>query len=303
MLTSTFRVIKFAFQDFFRNFWLSFVTLTILILALFSINLLIIFNVVAKSAIIAIENKIDISVYFKPSISEDQVKNVQRYLQGISQVKEVQYISQDQALENFKAKHQDNPKILESLKEIEQNPLGASLVIKAKSTDQYTLILEQLVDPQYSNLIESKNFDDHKTVINRITSITEKVNYGVFVIALIFTIISILIIFNAIRMAIYTHREEIMAMKLVGATNWFVRAPYLLQGVIFSFLAVIITIIIIYPLLGFVQPYLSLLLESDFNIVKYFNQNFGLIFGLEFLGAIVINLLSSYWAINRYVRV
>jgi len=303
MLTSTFRVIKFAFQDFFRNFWLSFVTLTILILALFSINLLIIFNVVAKSAIIAIENKIDISVYFKPSISEDQVKNVQRYLQGISQVKEVQYISQDQALENFKAKHQDNPKILESLKEIEQNPLGASLVIKAKSTDQYTLILEQLEDPQYSNLIESKNFDDHKTVINRITSITEKVNYGVFVIALIFTIISILIIFNAIRMAIYTHREEIMAMKLVGATNWFVRAPYLLQGVIFSFLAVIITIIIIYPLLGFVQPYLSLLLESDFNIVKYFNQNFGLIFGLEFLGAIVINLLSSYWAINRYVRV
>jgi cell division transport system permease protein len=181
--------------------------------------------------------------------------------------------------------------------------LGASLVIKAKSTDQYTLILEQLEDPQYSNLIESKNFDDHKTVINRITSITEKVNYGVFVIALIFTIISILIIFNAIRMAIYTHREEIMAMKLVGATNWFVRAPYLLQGVIFSFLAVIITIIIIYPLLGFVQPYLSLLLESDFNIVKYFNQNFGLIFGLEFLGAIVINLLSSYWALNRYVRV
>jgi len=303
MLTSTFRVIKFAFQDFFRNFWLSFVTLTILILALFSINLLIIFNVVAKSAIIAIENKIDISVYFKPSISEDQVKNVQRYLQGISQVKEVQYISQDQALENFKAKHQDNPKILESLKEIEQNPLGASLVIKAKSTDQYTLILEQLVDPQYSNLIESKNFDDHKAVINRITTITEKVNYGVFVIALIFTIISILIIFNAIRMAIYTHREEIMAMKLVGATNWFVRAPYLLQGVIFSFLAVIITIIIIYPLLGFVQPYLALLLESDFNIVKYFNQNFAFIFGLEFLGAIVINLLSSYWAINRYVRV
>jgi len=303
MLTSIFRVIKFSLQDFFRNFWLSFVTLTILILALFSINLLIIFNVVAKSAITAIENKIDISVYFKPSISGDQVKNVQRYLQGISQVKEVQYISQDQALENFKAKHQDNPKILESLKEIEQNPLGASLVIKAKSTDQYTLILGQLEDPQYGNLIESKNFDDHKTVINRITTITQKVNYGVFVIALIFTIISILIIFNAIRMAIYTHREEIMAMKLVGATNWFVRAPYLLQGVIFSLLAVIITIIIIYPLLGFVQPYLALLLESDFNIVKYFNHNFAFIFGLELLGAIVINLLSSYWAINRYVRV
>jgi cell division transport system permease protein len=104
-------------------------------------------------------------------------------------------------------------------------------------------------------------------------------------------------------MAIYTHREEIMAMKLVGATNWFVRAPYLLQGIIFSVLAVLITIIIIYPLLGFIQPYLSSILESDFNVVTYFNQNFIFIFGLELLGAIVLNLLSSYWAVNRYVKV
>jgi len=303
MLTSTFRVIRFAFQDFFRNFWLSFVTLTILILALFSINLLIVFNIVAKSAIASIENKIDISIYFKPEIPEDQVQSVQRYLQNLAEVKDIQYISKDQALENFKNKHKDNPKIIESLAEIEKNPLGASLVIKAKSTSSYPVILENLKDPQYNTLIESKDFDDHRQIIDRISGITRKINYGVFVVALVFTLISILIIFNAIRMAIYTHREEIVAMKLVGATNWFVRGPYLLQGIIFSVLAVLITVIIIYPLLGFIQPYLAMILESDFNIVNYFNQNFAFIFGFELLGAIILNLISSYWAVNRYVRV
>jgi cell division transport system permease protein len=303
MLFAVLRIIKFAWHDFFRNFWLSFVTLTILILALFSINLLIMFNLIADSAIQSIENKIDINVYFKSDINEDQVQNVQRYLQSLVNVKNVNYISRDKAFENFKQRHKDNPKIVESLKEIDENPLGASLIIKAKKTSDYPLILENLEDPQYDNLIESKDFDDHRLVINRITGITQKVNTGVIIIALIFTLISVLIISNAIKMAIYTHREEIIAMKLVGATNWFVQSPFLFQGVIFAFLSVVIIIVIIYPLLGLIQPYIAVLLENEFNIINYFNNNFTTIFGLQFLGALLINLLSSYWAVNKYLDV
>lgn len=302
MFTSILRIIKFAVQDFFRNFWLSIVTLTILVLALFLVNLLIIFNLVADSSIAAIENKIDINVEFKDEIKEDQILNVKRYLESLIQVKEVKYISREQALENFKETYKDNAKILESLKEIDRNPLGASLIINAKSITDYPIILENLEDIQYDNLIESKDFEDHRQVISKITGITKKVNTTVVVAALIFTFIAILIVFNAIKMAIYTHREEIVAMKLVGATNWFVRAPFLLQSVIFSFFSVLITIIIIYPLLGLIQPQLVTFIEN-FNIVTYFNQNFIIIFGLEFLGVFVINFVSSYLAINRYLRV
>lgn len=303
MFTSITRVIKFSFQDFFRNFWLSIVTLTILVLALFAVNLLIIFNLVTKVAISSIEDKVDINVYFKPDISEDQVKNVQTYLQTLAQVKSVDFISKDQALINFKAKHQDNPKILQSLEEIENNPLGASLVVKAKNSADYPLILETLQTPQYNNLIESKDFEDHKAVIERINGITSKVGKGVIVIAILFALISILIIFNAIRMAIYTHREEIIAMKLIGATDWFIEGPFLLQGIIFGIMSMLITLLILYPLLGFIRPYLQLILEGDFNIVNYFNDNFFLIFGLELLGAILLNLISSYVAVKRYVKV
>ncbi|MCX6740404.1 MAG: permease-like cell division protein FtsX [Candidatus Parcubacteria bacterium] len=303
MFASTFRVTKFALQDFFRNFWLSLVTLTILVLALVTVNLLVIFNVVAKTAINTIEDKVDISIYFKSEISEDQVMNVQKYIQGLAQVKSVDYISKEQALENFKNKHQDNPKIIQSVEEIEKNPLGASLIIKAKNSSDYPAVLDILQTPQYNNLIESKDFDDHKTVIEKINGITQKVGRSVIIIALVFALISILIIFNAIRMAIYTHREEIFAMKLIGATDWFVEGPFLLQGVIFGIMSMVITLLILYPLLGFIRPYLQLILEGDFNIVKYFNQNFLLIFGLELLGAILLNLISSYIAVKRYVKV
>jgi cell division transport system permease protein len=303
MFFAALRAVKFAFQDFFRNFWLSFVTLTILVLALFAINLLIIFNLIADSAISSIENKIDISIYFKANIEEDQVQNVQRYLQSLAQVKEVRFVSKDEALELFKQKHQDEPKIIESLEELNNNPLGASLIIKANNTNDYPVILENIQDPQYDTLIESKDFDDHRQVIERIDGIIQKVNRGVIIIAVIFTLISILIISNAIRMAIYTHRDEISAMKLVGATNWFVRAPFLLQGIIFAFFSVLFIIIIVYPLLGFIQPYLRIILENDFNIIQYFNANFVYIFGLELLGSIVLNLFSSFWAVNKYLRV
>lgn len=282
---------------------MSLVTLTILVLALFMVNLLLIFNLVTKTAIASVENKVDINVYFKPQIAEDQVQNVQKYLQGLDQVKEVDYISKDQALANFKEKHKDDPKILESLNEIQANPLGASLVVKAKNSADYPAILQTLQSPQYDNLIESKDFEDHRAVIDRINGITSKVSKAVIVVAALFALISILIIFNAIRMAIYTHREEIIAMKLIGATNSFVEMPFLLQGVIFAMLSLIIVILILYPLLGFVRPYLQLIISSDFDIVAYFNQNFFKIFGLELLGAILLNLISSYVAVKRYVKV
>lgn len=303
MLTSLFRVIKFAFQDFFRNFWLSVVTLTILVLALFTINLLIIFNLIANSAISSVEQRIDINVYFLPEIKEEQVINVSNYLESLMEVKEVDYISRDQALLNFKERHKDEPKIIESLEQLDDNPLGSSLVIKAKSRDSYEKILTNLEDEQYENMIERKEIDDHRAVITKITNIIDKVNMAVIIVAIIFTIIAISIIFNAIRIAIYTHRDEIIAMKLIGATDWFVITPYLLQGVIFALLSVIITIIIIFPMIGFVQPHISTFLDTQFDLVAYFQNNLLFLFGLQFLAAVVINLISSYWAVHRYVRV
>ncbi len=304
MLVSFYRILKFALQDFWRNFWLSVITITIITLALFTVNFLIIFNVITEESVGLIEEKIDISIYFNPEVEENKVRSVESHLLTLSEVKDVEYISQRDALEAFKERHKDDPKISETLEELEENPLGATLVVKAHDPVDYPYILQVLSEAQYTDLISEKDFNDHKIVIDKINSITSKVQKVSFGIIIFFSLITILIVFNTIRMAIYTHREEIGIMKLVGASNWFIRAPFLMEGIIYSLLACAITFALIYPALNFIQPYISEFFEdSSFSLVNYFKQNFIRIFVWELLIVIVLNLLSSYWAMRKYLKV
>lgn len=303
MFVSFFRVIKFAFQNFFRNFWLSFVTLTILILALSSTNVLLILNAIANTAVNEVQNQIDVTVYFKEDISEEQVLNVKNYLIALSDVKNVTYISKEDALVSFRAKHKTDDKILETLDELDGNPLGATLVIQANSVEDYDSIIANLESKQYNNLIEDKDFDDHKVVIDKIKAVTQRVAFAVMALAIAFTIISILISFNAIRIAIYTHREEIRIMSLVGATDKFIIAPYLLEGVILSLLSVVFSIFILYPFLGVLQPYIETFFENgSLNLVRYFSNNFVLIFGAQLLVATLINIFAALVAAKKYLK-
>ncbi len=304
MFVSLFRVIKFAFQDFFRNFWLSFVTLTILFLALSAVHVLIILNTLADTAIAQVEQKIDVTVYFNNAVREEQIFNVQNYLEAMPEVKEVTYVSKDDALAQFRAKHQGNEKILETLEELEDNPLGATLIISAQTTEAYQTILEALEGQQYANLIEDKDFDDHRLVVDKIMTVTNRVSFAVMILAIVFGLISILIVFNSIRIAIYTHRDEIRMMALVGATNSFIVAPYIVQGLLFALFAVVVSMVVMYPFLGVMQPYIATFFEDGggFNIVEYYNMNFPMIFGLMFAGAALINIFAALLATNKYLK-
>lgn len=303
MFTSLFRILKYTFQSFFRNFWLSFVTLTILFLALSSVNTLIVLDLLAKTAIQTVESRIDVSIYFKSTVREDQILNIQTYLLSQEGVKEVAYVSSEQALVNFKDRNKNNPKVLDSLTALGENPLGAALVIRATSPQYYEEIITALSGDQYSNLIEDKDFEDYRMVIDRITRVTERMSFAVTVMAIIFGLISILIVFNTLRVAVYTHRDEIKIMQLVGATNGFITAPYIVEALLFGFLAVGITIVAFYPMLGLIQPYVTTFFEGgDLNLVAYFNQNFAAIFGLELLGVCILNIFSAIVATKRYLR-
>jgi cell division transport system permease protein len=306
MLTSIYRVIKFALQDFWRNIWLSFITILILVLALFSANLLIFFNALADTAVELVEEKIDVSIFFKPEALESKINEVKSSLVALPQVREVGYISKDEALQKFKERHKDEPKILEAIKEIGDNPLGPSLVIKAYKTEDYPVILEKLNDPNVlpEDLVQDKNFNDHELLIGKISNIKQKVGSGGLILSGLFSLIAILIVFNTIRVAIYTHREEIGTMRLVGATNWFIRVPFILESVLYAFLACLLTIVILYPLLGVLQPYLVNFFEgAGFDALNYFNDNFFKIFGWELLITIILSMISSSLAVGKYLKV
>lgn len=303
ILVSFYRILKFAWQGFLRNFWLSIITISIIVLVLFTVNFLIILNIVTDSAINDIQNKIDISIYFQKDVKEEKVLEVKDYLSSLSQIQEIKYISQQQALDDFRQRHKNDLVILQSLSELDSNPLGATLIIEAKQISDYPQITTFLNNSKYNNLVIDKNFEDHKVFINKIKDISDRINNAGIVVTSIFIFIAILIVFNTIRVAIYTHKDEIAIMRLVGANNIFISMPFVIEGVIYSILGLAISLAILYPLLNFIQPYLSnFFTGSVIDLGDYFDKNY-FIFVYEFIGVVLLNIIGSMIAIRRYLDV
>ena len=299
---SFYRIVKFSLQDLSRNIWLSIVTVIILVLALFSVNMLLVVKVIGDAAVGVIKEKIDISLYLKPDAADADIAALKAQLENLSEVKTVQYISKDDALEIFKQNNSDNPEILQALRELGKNPLTPTLIIQPKNADQIDNLTHELNKIQ-NDIIDSKNFTDYKTIIGRINTVTDKVTKAGLLLSLIFIFITLLVIFNSIRVAIYTHNLEINIMRLVGAPNSFIYLPYLVSGLFYALFGIIIIVLIFYPFLSLLQPYLeAFFVGYNINIVEYFNTNFLQIFGLELIGIGVINILASWWATRRYAQ-
>jgi len=298
------RVARLALQQFHRNLWLSIATITLLILPLLAINVIISLGTVAQAAIDTVQNKIDVSVYFKPTVSNEDAQTIQGELLKLSEVKEVAYIAREASLERFKTRHKDDPVILQSLTELGDNPFGATLAVKAKDPEQYQRILAFLEEPKYAELIEEKNFDDHRMVIAKINLLMRNIRAFGLVVAGIFGAIAVLIVINTVRVAVYTHRGEISVMRFVGAGNWFIRGPFLFEAILFAFVATILTAALVYPGLTLVQPRIAELFEGvHLSLIGYYNAHFLAIFGSQFLVIFVLTVFSSFFAVRRYLRI
>jgi len=302
-MLSFFRIIKFSFQDIIRNIWLSIVTITILILALFSINMLLTVKLVSQNAVSAVKDKINISLYFKVDASEAMILDVRQKVEAMPEVKNLTFISKNAALDNFRNNNKNNPEILNALTELGKNPLSPSLIITPKDFDNSGTLITALKMLE-SDAIESRDFSDNSVILEKINFITARVNeIGMFLI-MIFVLTSLLVVYNAIRVAIYTHRQEIEIMRLVGASNFFIYMPYLFSAFIYALVSVLVIIISFYPFLTILQPYLEVFFTGyNVNILSFYVDNFSTIFGLQFLSVFGITLIASLLAARKYAKV
>ena len=302
-MLSIFRIIKFSFQDIVRNIWLTIVTITILLLALFSINTLATLRLISDNAVQAVKEKVDISLYLKSDSSDNEIMLLKNKIASSSRVKNVVYISKQSAIESFRQKYENDPAVLAALKELGRNPLSPSLTIIPNNFDESNLLINELKTIN-SPLIESRDFSDNSIILNKINNITKRVNeVGLFVIS-IFILTSLLVVYNAIRVAIYTHRQEIEIMRLVGASNFFVYMPYVFSAIVYSLLSVLIMICVFYPFLTLLQPYLeTFFMGYNINILAYFVDNFWFIFGGQFIVVLFINVVASLFAVRKYAKV
>lgn len=303
-MRSVARLVKFAVQSTFRNFWLSFVTTSVLVLTLLTVNMLLIMNVLADATIQSIEDKVQVEVYFNQGTSEDIQKSVHGYLAALPEVKDVAVIPAEESLEAFKTLHADDPEILAALEEVGGNPIGDSLLISANNPDDFEFILAALdSSPEYAPYIKEKNFADHQAVIERLSGFSEKVRWGGFALAGFFALISVLIVFNTIRVAIYVHRDEIAVMKLVGAPDWFVRGPFLLEAVFYSASATAIMAGVCIFILKFLEPQIrSFFAGVDVSLATYYWENAILIFGAQFLALAALSMVTTHLAMRKYLK-
>lgn len=300
MFLSIIRAIKFSIQDMFRNIWLSIVTIIILILALFTVNMLLVVKVLGETAVDAVKEKIDINIFLTADSVEDEILALKTKIENFDEVKSIKYISKAQALEEFKETHQDNPQIIDSLKELGKNPLAPRLIIKPVDIVSFDTLVSQL-NALNSEIIESRNFANYKTMIDKITAITNKVSEAGIILSSIFVFITVLVIYNSVRVAIYTHRREITVMRLVGASNWFIIMPYLISSIFYTLIGILIIMAMFFPFLSLLQPYLeTFFVGYNVNLLDYYKTNSIQIFGIQFAAAVGINLIASYFAVRKY---
>ncbi len=296
------RVFKSGFQSFWRNRWISSATIGIMVITLGLITALIILSAMTGAILKNLEEKVDITVYFDLDTAESEILKVKDELETFPEVAFVEYVSREEALARFQEANKENPLITQSLSELGDNPLEASLNVKARDISEYGPIAAFLESTRFSSLIDSVNYRENQLVIERLSSIIDITRKTGIALAVALVIIAVLVAFNTIRMTIYSLREEIGVMRLVGASNWYIRGPFVVEGILYGLLASLIAIILFIPLVQLVSPRLVGFLPG-IELSNYFYSNFWEILLIQTLIGVVLGVISSLIAMRRYLQI
>jgi len=296
------RIMRSGLEKFSRDASSSSAALLVMVIVLSIVTSLFFLQGIGSFLVQSLQESVDVSAFLKNSSQEEEITALRQSLSALPEVKEVVYVSKEDALAQFVELHKQDQVILDSLDAIGQNPLLASLNVKAWDPASFGKITAFLETTSLAPIIQNVDFHERAPIISRLSRVTSGVRTGVLAGSIFAGLIAVLVAFNTIRLTIYSSKEEIEVMRLVGASNMFIRAPFLLQGIIVGALASLITFILLVPLTLFLSSKLGTFIPQ-FNLFEYFMSNFFLILFLQLFVGIGLGVLSSLIAIRRYLRV
>lgn len=296
-----------GFRGFYRNRTVSLSSIFILTITLSIVTSFYLSRAVFDYTLDQIREKVDVRVYFTVDATDEQITTIQAKLRGLTQVKSVTYTSKEDALEEFKKKHEGDQLTLQALDELGVNPFGASLAVVAKDTSQYEAIAKQLSSGSgllgdSASAVDKINYYQLKDSIDKLNNIIGWTNTVGFWISILFILMSCMIVYNTIRLAIFVYRDEIAVMKLVGASNMFIRGPFIVEAVLYSLVATIITLVLFFPATMWVTKKTVFFFEG-MNLHTYYTSHFFELSGLLLLSAVVLAVISSLLAVRKYLKV
>lgn len=300
MVTSLRRIFKAGFVGFWRNAYVSLASIFVITVALFVIGSTMLIDQLLGASLAQLQAKVDINVYFVTTAPQEEIDALITSVKALPDVERVTYTSRDDALAEYRAKNQNDSVAMQALDELRENPLGATIAIQANQASQYENI-NRYLEEQKNPIIDEINYTKNRESIGKLSSIIGAVEQASFVALMVLIMASVLITFNTIRLAIFTAKEEISIMRLVGAGNMYIRGPFMLQGVMYGVVSGVLALLILYPIVLWLGPKTAQFFEI--NIFDYFVNNFAYIF-LTLVGiGVALGLVSSVLAITRYLRV
>ncbi|MCD6550463.1 permease-like cell division protein FtsX [bacterium] len=274
----------------------------IIIIATSLITGLFIFRGLTDSFVESLKEKVDISVYFSLDASEEEIMKVKEELAKIPEVREIQYVSREEALNRFREKHKDNPVIIESLNEIGDNPLAAHLNIKAAQASQYEAISKFLEESAFAGIIDKIDYYQNKAIINKLFSINSTIQKISLIFILVSSVLAILVAFNMVRLSVVSFKKEISIMRLVGASNWFIRGPFMMQGAISGLVAALVSLLLFTGICYYLSPKIAILIPG-FSLFDYFYANLQTIVLLQLACGLGLGTVPVLFAIRKYLKV
>lgn len=299
------RIIRYGIIGFFRNAWLAIAAMAVMVVTLTIVLFSIVTNATFTNTIDQITDKIDVSVYLYDEVTAEQRDKLLSDLKRLSNVKSLIYLSKDDALNRYKEQNAGNAALLEAITQTD-NPLPATIQVKPRELSKISDIKNFLNTPDNKKLVADVSYrDDRKEAIDKIahaTAILQRVGVGA---VLLFALISMLIIFNTIQMAIFNRRDELTIMRLLGASTWFIRGPFVVETIMYGVFSALISVALIHGV--FVAASSALQASSlgllDINYAnEYFYRHFWQLLTMQLTIGILIGAASSIIATKRYLK-
>lgn len=301
MFTSFKRIFRSGSEKFVRDRSSTGASLVVMTIVLFVVGSLLILQGIGEFLVLKLQEGVDISAYIQDAAPEEEVSRIRSELLALDQVKEVEYVSKEEALLRFREAYQGEEAILDPLDAIGRNPLLAHFNIKTSDPASYPAVAEFLQGEALASVIADIDFHDREPVIERISLIVAGIRAGVLAVVVALSAIAVLVAFNTIRLTIYGSKEEIEVMRLVGASNWFIRGPFLVQGVLVGVASTGCALLLLFVLSFFASSELESF--TGFDLSSFLISQIFLLLCLQLLVGIGLGILSSTIAIRRYLQV
>jgi len=304
--TTISRVFKWSMLSFWRNRLLSIAATLVMTLTLLTISIFVILNLIIGTTIEAVQHKIDLVVYFNENVTEQEIDSLKKQVEVLPEIASIDYIDKAQALQKWQSRN-----IKEELKQIateKDNPLPRSFEIKVKNLDKLESVAAYFDAEDIKPMVRKTSLHENQATIQRLLNMTNFLRKIGLIFSGFFILVSILVIFNTIRLAIYSRRNEVEIMKLVGATNSAIRWPFILEGMMYGFLGTILSVLFLFLGFRFLSPVVNkylgeVMTEWGGSLMAYFWSHLWQIILWQLLVGFAIGAICSVIAIRKHLRV